>query len=256
MGKKIGFLNSRGDRLCGVLAGPKAEGGASAAVLCHGFATGKDGRTYTRLEAVLNRWGIATLRFDFFGHGESEGELEDITISEALDDVEQALRCVREQGFDRVALVGSSFGGMAALLAAARDPDLICLALKSPVSDYLARLLAERDDQEMDEWRTRGFVTLTDEAGSQLRLNYRFCVDAEKVRGYDAAAHIRIPTLIVHGDKDETVPLAQSRRLAALLPRARLEVIPGADHRYSRDMDFEKMISRIAGFIQQQVSEE
>lgn len=249
MPKKVFFVNSRGDRLCGILSGESPAAGAPIAVLCHGFTTGKDGRTNTRLEALLNRGGIATFRFDFFGHGESEGDLADITVSEAVDDAHRALDYVRGRGYGRTALIGSSFGGMAAVLAAAQRTDLTLLALKSPVSDYMSRLLALRDGQEIESWREKGFAVLSDADGGCIRLNYGFYEDAEKARGFDAAADILIPTLIVHGSEDETVPLGQSRRLADLLPDARLEVIPGADHRYSREADFDRMIALIEDFV-------
>ena len=69
------------------------------------------------------------------------------------------------------------------------------------------------------------------------------------MRGYDAATEILFPTLIVHGEADETVPVAQSQKLVSLLRQGRLIVIPGADHRYSRSRDFEKMVGLISGFL-------
>jgi pimeloyl-ACP methyl ester carboxylesterase len=146
-------------------------------------------------------------------------------------------------------LMGSSFGGMASVLAAPFEPGLICLALKSPVSDYLGKLIAERDRKSLGEWRERGFLTLADDEGRSLRLNYSFYEDAAAARGYESAPGIRIPTLIVHGSEDETVPVAQSRRLAELLPQGELEILAGADHRYSRSADFEGMLRRVSGFL-------
>ena len=82
-----------------------------------------------------------------------------------------------------------------------------------------------------------------------MRLNYSFYQDARKASGHDVAAGISIPTLIVHGAADETVPLSQSRKLASLLPRGELVVIPGADHLYTREEDFETLVDRLSGFI-------
>jgi dipeptidyl aminopeptidase/acylaminoacyl peptidase len=247
--EKIFFKSSAGTGICGILSGPVPTGKVPAAVLCHGFATGKDSRTYVRLEKILNDAGVAALRFDFFGHGESGGDLADITVSEAADEAVRALAFMRSRGYVPLGLMGSSFGGLAAVLAAAGTPDLACLALKSPVSDYLARLIADRDGQSLESWRSRGSIALTDDEGSALRLNYSFYEDAEAARGYDVAPRISAPALIVHGAADETVPVNQSRRMASVLPRGRLVIVPGADHRYSREKDFEIMLERISGFL-------
>ena len=254
MPEKIFFRSAAGIGICGILSGPCPGTRVPGAVLCHGFATGKDGRTYVRLEEILNDAGVATLRFDFFGHGESGGDLADITVSEAVDEVAGALAFIHSRGYAPLGLMGSSFGGLAAVLAAADAPDLACLALKSPVSDTLARLLAERDGQSLEDWRSSGSIPLTDDEGKGLRLDYTFYEDAESVRVYDAASRISLPTLIVHGAADETVPVDQSRRLASILPRGRLEILPGADHRYSRNADFEIMLQRISAFIIRHVS--
>ncbi len=249
MQEKVFFANCCGIDLCGILSGPEPMPDVPAVVLCHGFATGKDGRTATRLEASLNRAGIATLRFDFFGHGESGGDIADITVSEAADNVFRAIRYTREQGYHRIALFGSSFGGLAALLAAAGPGSLVSLSLKSPVSDYLSRLFMSPDSRDLDSWRRQGFFTFKHPEGKEIRLNFTFHTDAERVRAYDVARDIRVPTLIVHGEADASVPVAQSRRLAELLPEGRIEIIPGADHRFSREEDFERMLTLISEFI-------
>lgn len=249
MHEKVFFKSCCGIDLCGILSGPEPMPDGPAAVLCHGFATGKDGRTSTRLEESLNRSGIATLRFDFFGHGESGGDIADITVSEAADNVFRAIRYTREQGYRRIALFGSSFGGLAALLTAAWSGNLVSLSLKSPVSDYMGRLVLSQDCGDPESWRKQGFLTFMHPEGKEIRLNYNFYADAERTCAYDVARDIRIPTLIVHGDADASVPIAQSHRLAGLLPDGRLEIIPGADHRFSRDEDFERMLALISEFI-------
>jgi dipeptidyl aminopeptidase/acylaminoacyl peptidase len=247
--RKIFFPNGKGHQLCGILSDPSGDKSRPLAVLCHGFTTSKDGRTYVRLEEILNQKTFSTFRFDFFGHGESEGEFADITVSEAVHDVQNAIRFVKDSGYERIGLVGSSFGGFASILTAGQSDDLFVLALKSPVSDYLGLLIARDHDIDVETWRQEGYITVEGTYGKNLRLNYSFFADAERMQSYAFAEKIAAPTLIVHGDKDETVPLAQSQKAADLIPNCRLEVIKGADHVYSDPEHFERMLDLISNFV-------
>ncbi len=249
MRNKIHFENSRGDRLCAVLSNPSGKTEEPMVIMCHGFTTSKDGRTNTLLEEILNANNISTFRFDFFGHGESEGLFEEVTISEAVDDVQRAWKFLQDLGYKLFGLVGSSFGGIVSILAASDRDTFDVLALKSPVSDYLGLLIAKDNGFNIETWKRAGSVLVTGADEQSLRLNYSFYKDAEKIRGYEAVKNIRIPTLIVHGDEDETVPLEQSKISASLMPNCRLEIIQGADHIYSQPRHFEKMIKLLSQFI-------
>ena len=231
------------------MSDPSGDKGGPLVVLCHGFTTSKDGRTYVRLEERLNQKAFSTFRFDFFGHGESAGELANITISEAKDDVLNAIRFVKDSGYERIGLMGSSFGGFASILAAGQSDDLFVLALKSPVSDYLGLLITRDHDIDIKTWRQKGFIFVEASDGQNVRLNYSFFADAEIIQGYALAGNIKAPTLIVHGDQDETVPLVQSQKAADFIPDCRLEIIEGADHTYSDPPHFEKMLDLISDFI-------
>lgn len=249
MKEKIDFQNSAGISLRGILSDPLPGSGNPIVILCHGFSTHKGGRTNTSLEKTFNAAGWATFRFDFFGHGESGGNFEDITISEAVDDVGRAIEFVRGSGHRQIALVGSSFGGLASLLTASERSDLFVLALKSPVSDYMDRLIFQNHKNRIREWKETGFIQITGAGNQRLRLNHSFYEDAKKFKGYEAAERITIPTLIVHGNKDETVPFEQSLKTAKLISNCRLEILDGADHIYSQPAHFEKMLDLISSFV-------
>ncbi len=249
MKDKFFFSNANGFKLCGVLSNPTGKTTTPVITLCHGLSTSKEGRTYLRLESLLNGKKIATFRFDFYGHGESEGKFEDITLSEAVHDVHKAIRFLKDSGYSKIGLMGSSFGGFASLIATPRLPELVLLALKSPVSDYLGLLIARGQDIDIPLWKQKGFISMPGSDGQKLKLNYSFYTDAQMIKSYAAIKKIKIPTIIVHGDKDETVPLEQSIRCASLLENGRLEVIEGADHTYTQPRHFEKMLSLIADFI-------
>jgi hypothetical protein len=243
------FSNANGFNLCGVLSNPTGSTKAPIFTLCHGLTTSKDGRTYLRLEAMLNQKGFSTFRFDFFGHGESDGKFEDITLSEAVNDVLKAILFLKESGYSRIGLMGSSFGGFASLIAASQMPWLTLLALKSPVSDYLGLLIARDQNIDIQSWKKRGFIPVMGLDGQDLKLSYSFYRDAEKIKSDEAIKRIKVPTLIVHGDKDKTVPLQQSIKCTRLIEDCRLEIIEGADHIYTQVKHFEKMLSLVVDFI-------
>ncbi len=249
MEEKSFFKNSKGNNLCGIVSNPTSDKEKPIIILCHGFSTSKNSHTHVRLQDILNKNGISTFRFDFFGHGESEGEFENITISEAVDDILNAIKFLKEQGYLTIGLVGSSFGGIASIIAASKINELTILALKSPVSDYEEKEYATKSKEELEEWKSKGFIYYVSGDGRKLRLDYTFFEDFKNNDGYEAAKKIKIPTLIVHGDNDKIVPIEQSQKTASLMENCRLEVIEGADHRYSKPEDFERMLVLISQFI-------
>jgi len=246
---KIYFPGSSGVRICGILSAPSEKKKEPVTILCHGFASGKDSGTNIRLEEFLRGQGLHSLRFDFFGHGESGGDFSEITVSRSVDDVRAAHNFLRGCGYRRFGLVGSSFGGLVSILAASELEGLETLALKSPVSDCLSRLFESNGEWDIPLWKGQGYHTYMDFEGKERRLDYKFYEDAAQRCGYDAAVRIDIPTLIVHGEEDEIVPVLQSIRLAELIPDCRLHIIPGADHRYSEPDLFERMIGLFESFI-------
>lgn len=250
MTQKIFFENSKGNKLVGILSNASYDKTKPIIVLCHGFSASKQSTTYLRFEEILNSKQISTLRFDFYGHGESDGKFEDITISEAVDDTLQAINFVKNLGYTKIGLFGSSFGGIASIMAASNSKDIFVLALKSPVSNDMEKMLAERRTQGPEAWKKKGYLNYTNAtSGEKLRLNYSFYVDAQHINGYKVAKKIEVPTIIVHGDEDKIVPIEQSIKTASIIKDCRLDVIKGANHFYSKPEDFEKMLELISEFI-------
>ena len=74
MQTKLSFTNSQGVELVGILFDPNKTKDV-VMILCHGFSSSKGSTTHITLEKLFNEKNIATFRFDFFGHGESKGNL-------------------------------------------------------------------------------------------------------------------------------------------------------------------------------------
>tara|TARA_Y100000310_G_scaffold345354_2_gene464087 strand:- start:3533 stop:4291 length:759 start_codon:yes stop_codon:yes gene_type:complete len=248
MQDKVYFVNSEGDKLCGILSDPKPNSKTTVIILCHGFNSSKESSTNTTLERIFNQKRIATFRLDFFGHGESEGEFENITITEAVDDILKTIEYLKQQGFLKIGLVGSSFGGIASIMAASKTKELFVLALKAPVSNYLERDLHKKSKEELEQWKENGYTMYQGRSGER-RLNYSFFEDFKGNDGYEVAKQIKIPTIIVHGDKDESVPVEQSKKIVEIFEKGKLEIIKNADHGFSKPEDFEEMIRLISEFV-------
>ncbi len=245
MGEKLVFKNDGGDKLYGIISNPSGIKTNPVIIFCHGFGSSMWSKKYVNFEKILNENNISTFRFDFFAHGESEGKFEEITVSEAVNDIENAISFLKGLGYSRFGLVGSSFGGLASIIVASKTSDLYLLCLISPVSDYFEIIERDIGRGGIQEWKDNGFH----EYWRKYRLNYSFVEDAKNNIAYKVASRIRIPTLIVHRDKDEVVPFEQSIKISSLIKNSRLEIVIGRGHPYSTKKDFDYMINLVSKFI-------
>jgi len=246
MEEKISFKDNQGNKVVGILS----EAGDNVIILCHGFNSKKETAKVVEIEKKLNENKISTLRFDFFGHGESDGKFEDLTISKAVGDILKAIEFLKEKGYKKIGLVGDSFGGISSIVTASKTSDLYVLGLTSPVSNYVDKILSQPEWYNYDIWKKQGYIYYkTVKYGKTIKLNYGFFEDAKNNNGYEAAKKIKIPTLIVHGDKDTSVPVEQSIKTAKSIENCKLEIIKGSDHYYSKPEDFDKMIKFVIDFI-------
>ena len=124
------FFQSEGQRLAGVLHLPD-QNSPPCVIASHGLLSSKDSEKYMALGERLSQEGIAMLRFDFRGIGESEGRLEDDTVSRRITDLGAAIdfMLTRPGLGRRIGLVGSSLGGYVSLFKAAMDKEIRALVI-------------------------------------------------------------------------------------------------------------------------------
>lgn len=240
------FSDRDGHRISAVLD-RAASAGSKGVVLCHGLFGFKDSGTNRAISRLLNERGLTTLRFDFFGHGASEGTLQDLLLTTLIGQTESALDVLRAQGIAEMGLFGSSFGGLVAVLVAARVRSLKALGLRCPLAD-LPELLRQRYGRVAVElWRRVG--TIPPSLGN-VPFHSRFYDDCLQYDSYKAATHISAPTVIVHGGQDELIPLPQVQRIyTSIQVHKHLELLPTADHRFSRTPDFSRMTDSLASWF-------
>mgnify|MGYP000731207230 CR=1 FL=1 len=117
---KLTFQDAEGLNVVGILSNPTSSLEKPIIILAHGFSSSKESVTFTTLQNTLNKHKISTFRFDFFGHGESDGKFADVTISKAINNLLHAITFLKEQGYTKIGLFGSSFGGISSIIAASK----------------------------------------------------------------------------------------------------------------------------------------
>ncbi|MGH8378132.1 MAG: alpha/beta hydrolase family protein, partial [Gammaproteobacteria bacterium] len=142
-GEPVHFPNAAGQQLAGRLEMPVHGKPRAYALYAHCFTCGKDVRAAVDICRALCRQGIAVLRFDFTGLGESQGVFADTTLSTSIYDLVQAAKFLGERYEAPKILAGHSLGGAAVLEAAHRIPSCIAVAtIAAPANpEHVAGLL-------------------------------------------------------------------------------------------------------------------
>ncbi|HLD05564.1 MAG TPA: alpha/beta fold hydrolase [Candidatus Nanoarchaeia archaeon] len=242
--QKVYFKDTNGNRVCGILSIPNRA--STLVITSHGFTSNKDSKIYRELQEELNTQGIGTLRYDYYGRGESDGKFEETTLTKTLASLQAAIQYAQTQ-CNTITLVGASFGGLLSLLAAARDPSIQALVLKSSVIDPILFWKQRLTPERIERWKKEGILHY-DDCGERFDLNYTFWEDLQMYHTLDEAKNIHCPTLIMHGDQDTVVPISQSQTLARLL-NTPLHVVHGADHNYVNPEQYNEMKKVLIDFI-------
>ena len=204
-------------------------------LILHGFNASKDMPLLTELAKQLNAQGIATLAFDFNGHGQSEGEFVDMTIPNELEDARRVYQYVRQlPNVSGVALVGHSQGAVVAAMLAGElgAPQIRALALMSP-SPELKEDVAKGNlfGVKFDPKNPPQFITLR----NGLKVGHDYLQTTQQVPIYEESAKYTGPVLVLHSQDDQLVPYLYGKQMSAVYQNARLETVHGFDHNFTQD---------------------
>jgi alpha-beta hydrolase superfamily lysophospholipase len=211
-------------------------------VLVHGFKGFKNWGFFPWLAQELVACGYAVCRFNMSRSGIGEDPesfdrldlFERDTYSIELADLRIAVRHAQQQ-FPNLPtiLLGHSRGGGIAILGAREVPELSAVIAWSPISrcDNWAPATIE-------DWNTRGVTEIVNQRTKQTMRISRDVMDdfhahRERLDIVRAARGLRVPLLVVHGERDDSVSVEEGRLLAATASDASLVVIAGAGHTFN-----------------------
>ena len=205
-------------------------------ILMHGFMGNKDGMLEKLTADKLALNGIASVRIDFNGHGESEGEFSGMTVPNEIEDAKFVYEYVKSLPFaGDLALTGHSQGGVVASMTAG---DLGADGVKCIV--LLAPAAVLRDDAIRGSTMGARYNPLDPPEliplFGDLKLGGEYIRTAFSLPIYETARKYTGPACIIHGTGDQVVPYTYGERYHYIWPDSELHILHAADHGFSRNM--------------------
>ena len=236
------FIDGDHGRLKAIIQKPELKQGEQCpmVIFCHGFTGRKDGPMFELIADTLQAHGIASIRFDFNGHGESEGDFKDMTVPNEIEDAKKVVAYVHDLRYvSSMAIVGHSQGGVVAAMTAGQlseelgRPAFKAVALMAPAAVL-------RDDairgnimgKQYDPFDPGEYV----EMWGGLKLGAQYIHTAFSLPIYETAVKYQGPALIIHGNGDRVVPYTYGERFHQIWPMSELVIQEYYDHVFTQNI--------------------
>jgi dipeptidyl aminopeptidase/acylaminoacyl peptidase len=229
-------------KIFGIMHRPLNLSNYPAILICHGLGGTKTGhrRLYVKLAEQLAIAGIAALRIDFRGSGDSEGSFRDMTIDSEVSDALKALKYLEDDDeidSKRLGIFGRSFGGVVGVLTASKYLNIKSFVLWAPVFN---------GDQWRDNWELLRGARLSPKISSEMmtingqKPGLHFF---EQLFSLDLTSPLAvlnsIPLLHIHGEKDELVSTSHATEFNKARNSAKAKskflLLPNTDHDFSNE---------------------
>jgi len=243
--QKIEFKNSEGVTLAGRLELPGVQPQAFA-LFAHCFTCSKDVAAASRVSRALRDRGMAVLRFDFTGLGNSDGDFGNTHFSSNVQDLQSAADFLRRHYEAPALLVGHSLGGAAVLAVASSIPEVKAVATIGAPSDpsHVAHLFQGKEDES--ELKGESEVLL---AGRSFRIRKSFLDDIRSQNLLGRLKNLNKPVLLFHSPVDQVVSIDHARHLYEALKHPKNFVsLDQADHLLTRKEDSEFVADLLASW--------
>jgi len=240
-------------KLRGILKLPKTEQeDYPLVIVCHGFGQTKSQRKFALLARELANNNIASFRFDFLGHGDSEGDIENVSIKSQQQELEAVFNnLLKNERIDKnnIFILGHSLGALVTCLFEKDNQKAKGLILVSP---------AIQQKELMQQWNTKEVISLWQKQGhldtNKGRLGLKYLKEALNLDWQKVVGGIQCPVLILHGKDDEDVPLKYAKEVLAILESDKqLVVVENAEHHFESQAAKQALNKQVLGFIKKYV---
>lgn len=232
---RVHFENEQKQKLSARLELPVGKKPIAYALFAHCFTCGKNLSAIGNISRALTQSGVAVLRFDFTGIGESEGEFADTNFSSNINDLVCAAEFMKQEYEAPQILVGHSLGGAAVIVVAAQLESVRAIAtIGAPAEASHVRQLFHGSVEDI---RHAGKACVAI-GGREFTITQQFVEDIESDKVRTALHGLRRALLIMHSPQDEIVGIDNAAELYtnARHPKSFI-TLDGADHLLSRSVD-------------------
>lgn len=251
--KKFDFKNIDGETLSGRLELPVVKIRAYA-IFAHCFTCSKSSVAATRISRYLSDRGIAVLRFDFTGLGNSEGDFSNTNFSSNVEDLYQAALALENEYEAPQIIIGHSFGGSAALKLSTKLESLKAVVTIGAPSDvkHVANLF--KDQRDIINCENEAVVNL---AGREFKIKKQFIDDLESHDFLEELGHTKKAYLLMHTPTDEIVSVDHAAKIYSALKHPKSFIsLCGADHLISKVDDAKFVAQMIASWLDRYIAKQ
>lgn len=244
-------LDVNGRLLRGCVRAPRDNEKFPTAIFYHGFTVDRIGmqRLHELFARELVKAGIACVRFDFYGLGESEGDFNEMTLGHEIEEAEAIYQWTREQDFcdsNNLFITGHSQGGLICTIIAPKIQPKAMVLWAPALNQYYGASVRARTMMGPTEkgWDIEG-----------LELSREFIDEIRDMDLRGMARGYHKPTLLIHGEKDELVPVDCAYVYQDIYGQSmRLEIIEGANHQFRSLRWKQKVYDLSVDFLKKEIS--
>ncbi len=242
---KATFPNRNGELLVGLLETPDTEIKAYA-LFAHCFTCSKDIAAASRITRALKNKGIATLRFDFTGLGNSDGDFSNTNFSSNVDDLIYAAEYLKQQYEPPKLIIGHSLGGAAVLMAAHKVPEIVAVVtIAAPATAEHVSHLLSKDREDILE-HEEAEINL---AGRKFTFKRQFLEDIDSYNTTGHISELGKALLLFHSPIDDVVLIDEAAKIYASAKHPKSFIsLDKADHLLTNREDSEYVADVLASW--------
>ena len=215
-------------------------------VFLHGLKSDMEGKKPLFLNRYCKKNKVKFLSLEYAGHGKSYGKFENGTISQWMNNVKFVIRKIVKK--EKFLIVGSSLGAWLGLLQFQFfKKQIIGFIGIGSAPEFLDRLIWQKlKNNEKKLFLKKKFYMLKND-GYEYKVKLALLKDGRKNKVLNKKINSKIPVFLIHGKKDDVVPLKLSKKIFSIFPRAKkkMEIVKGGDHSLSRKGDLNKLTNLI-----------
>jgi len=220
-------------------------------VFFHGYRSDMIGKKPNAIQKFCRNKKIGFIKFEYSGHGKSSGEFIGGNISKWTDDAKQLIK-TKTKGKKKLVFIGSSMGSWIALnLFSIFKKQIKGFIGISPAPEFLEELMWKKFNKKIKKIIMSKKTYNLEHGGFTYPLTKQLIIDGRKNKVLNNKINLNIPVVLLHGLKDEVVPLNVSKKILKVCKKSKKKLIKikGGKHSLSRKNDLKKICNELENMI-------